>query len=100
MSRTLSERQAMADFAKQALRVVEKVRRQYGTQAERSMFFDVIDQRYENLKPTVLVSNLDQAHFCELMGPALCSRHTEGGGKVFVLAGKDMRKEVGRNVNA
>nr|DAF36669.1 MAG TPA: Replicative helicase [Caudoviricetes sp.] len=97
MSRTLSERQAMADFVKPALLVVDEVGRQYGTQAERSMFFDVIDQRYENMKPTVLVSNLDQAHFCELMGPAICSRLSEGGGKFLVLAGKDMRREVARH---
>ena len=98
MSRSVSERQAMADFVKPALLVIDEVGRQYGTPAERFMFFDVIDRRYENMKPTILISNLDKTHFRELLGLSLFSRLAEGGGQLLVLAGKDMRLEASHGV--
>ena len=98
MSRTVSERQAMADFVKPALLVIDEVGRQYGTPAERSMFFDVVDKRYEAMRPTVLVSNLDTPNFREFLGPAILSRLCEGGGVFLSLTGKDMRKEASHGV--
>lgn len=94
MSRTLSERQAIADFVKPALLVVDEVGRQAGTPAERAMFFDVIDKRYEAVRPTVLVSNLDKNNFRNLLGIGAYSRLAEGGGKMLMLVGKNMRMEA------
>ena len=88
----------MADFVKPALLVIDEVGRQYGTPAERSMFFDVVDKRYEAMRPTVLVSNLDTPNFREFLGPAILSRLCEGGGVFLSLTGKDMRKEVSHGV--
>ena len=95
----LTEREAIMAFAKPALLVIDEVGRQYGTQVERAMFFEVINARYSDLKPTVIVSNLDAPNLKAYLGDSVLSRLAEGGGKVIFLAGKDMRKEVARHVN-
>lgn len=94
MSHTVSERQTLADFVTPALLAIDEVGRQFGTPAERSIFFDVVDKRYEAMKPTVLVSNLDREHFREFLGPAIFSRLCEGGSGCISLTGKDMRMEA------
>ena len=96
----LTEREAIMAFARPALLVIDEVGRQYGTQAERAMFFEVINARYSDVKPTVIVSNLDAPNLKAYLGDSVLSRLAEGGGKFIFLAGKDMRKEVGRYVNA
>lgn len=90
----LTEREAILAFAKPALLVIDEVGRQYGTQAERAMLFEVINARYVDMKPTVLVSNFDGPHLKEYLGDSIFSRLAEGGGKLLTLAGKDMRKEA------
>ena len=78
--------------------MIDEVGRQYGTQAERAMLFEVINARYVDMKPTVIVSNFDGPHLKEYLGDSIFSRLAEGGGKLLVLAGKDMRKEASHGV--
>ena len=95
----LTEREAILAFAKPALLVIDEVGRQYGTQAERAMLFEVINVRYVEVKPTVIISNIDIGHLKDYLGDSIFSRLAEGGGGCLSLTGKDMRKEVARHVN-
>lgn len=53
-----SEREMLAGLANLDLLIVDEVGVQYGTDAEKVALFEVINARYEAMKPTILISNL------------------------------------------
>ena len=56
---------------------------QTGTDAESKALFDVFNERYQNLKPTVLISNLDAAGFVQAVGRRIADRVKEDGGEIL-----------------
>ena len=53
-----SERETLAQLAGYDLLVVDEVGVQYGTDAEKVALFELINARYEAMKPTIVISNL------------------------------------------
>lgn len=85
-----TERDVYEGFADSDLLVIDEVGRQYGTDSEKLMLFEVINLRYERMKPTVVVSNLEPGSFQSYMGSAVLSRLVENG-KTVLLEGKNQR---------
>lgn len=54
----VSEREMLAQLVGYDLLIVDEVGVQYGTDAEKVALFEVINGRYEAMKPTILISNL------------------------------------------
>lgn len=52
-----SERQVLQHFASLDLLVIDEVGVQYGTEGEQTVLFDVLDLRYRDLKPTLILTN-------------------------------------------
>ena len=73
------------------LLVLDEVGVQAGTENERQILFSIINRRYNEMKPTVLISNLDMAAFKSFVGLRIFDRLKEGGGEVLILAGKSYR---------
>ena len=73
------------------LLVLDEVGVQAGTENERQILFSIINRRYNEMKPTVLISNLDLTAFKSFVGLRIFDRLKEGGGEVLVLAGKSYR---------
>lgn len=67
------------------LLVIDEVGRSLDTQFETSQLFRVIDDRYRNRKPTVIVSNLSKPKLAEFLGVAAMDRMTELGGAIHVF---------------
>ena len=61
-----------------------------GTDSEKLMLFEVINLRYERMKPTIVVSNLEPGSFQIYMGSAVLSRLVENG-KTLLFDGKNQR---------
>lgn len=77
------------------LLIVDEVGVQYGTNAEQVVLFDIINTRYENMMPTVLISNLTPAQISDAIGERLIDRMSEGDGAVLVFDWDSYRPQKG-----
>lgn len=59
------------------LLVVDEVGVQYGTDGEQTILFDVLDGRYRDLQPTLLLTNQDRTGFKQFIGERAYDRLTE-----------------------
>jgi len=59
------------------LLVIDEVGMQRGTEDEQIILFDVLDRRYADLRPTILLTNLDGREFAEFLGPRIMDRLRE-----------------------
>lgn len=61
------------------LLVLDEVGVQYGTDAEQITLFDIIDKRYRDMMPTILLTNQNRAGMNEFLGDRSFDRLREGG---------------------
>lgn len=80
-----NESTAIAAFAACDLLVIDEVGVQSGTDAEARALFDVFNERYQQMRPTVLISNLDAAGFVNAVGVRIADRLKEDGGEVLLF---------------
>jgi DNA replication protein DnaC len=85
------EQAAIDLFVAPDLLVLDEVGVQYGSNAEGVLFFEVLNERYENLKPTVLISNLTVAEMSTALGPRIIDRFREGKSRVISFTWESFR---------
>ncbi|USX25801.1 ATP-binding protein [Oxalobacteraceae bacterium OTU3CINTB1] len=61
------------------LLVLDEVGVQYGTEAEQVSLFDIIDKRYRDMMPTILLTNQNKAGMKAFLGDRSFDRLREGG---------------------
>lgn len=88
---TQTEEQAIAALVKPDLLVLDEVGVQHGSETERMIAFEIINARYEAMKPTVLITNLDLAGLTECLGDRALDRLKENGGKLVMFTGNSKR---------
>lgn len=76
----LSESDAIADLVEPDLLILDEIGMQVGSEHEKMLVFDVINERYQQCRSTILISNLDQAELSEFLGDRLIDRFHESGG--------------------
>ncbi len=74
-----TESQVLSEFASVDLLVLDEVGVQYGTEAEQVTLFDIIDKRYRDLMPTILLTNLSTTGMKTFLGDRSYDRLREGG---------------------
>lgn len=74
-----SERAVLDMLGSVGLLVIDEVGVQYGTDAEKVLMFDVINRRYQDMMPTILLTNLDAAGLREYLGDRAFDRMREAG---------------------
>lgn len=74
------------------LLVLDEVGLQFDSDTEKLFIFDVIDGRYQNMLPTILISNLDITGVKQAIGERVVDRLREDGGKVLAFRGDSQRK--------
>lgn len=74
-----SESEAMADLLKPDVLVLDEVGVQMGTEHEKMVFFEIINERYQHCVSTVLVSNLNADDLQKYLGERVMDRFREGG---------------------
>lgn len=61
------------------LLVIDEVGVQYGTDGEQVILFDVLNRRYRDCRPTILLTNLKSKEFEQYVGARIFDRLKEGG---------------------
>ena len=72
-------------FIKLDLLVLDEVGSQFGSDTEKLFIFDIIDGRYQDMKQTILISNLDINGIKEVIGERCVDRLREGGGSMIAF---------------
>lgn len=80
-----SESQVIDRYIDLDLLVIDEVGVQAKSENEQHIIFDVLNGRYENVKPTIILSNEDLATIREIIGERAYDRLREGGGKAFAF---------------
>lgn len=67
------------------LLILDEVGSQFGSDTEKLFIFDIIDGRYQDMKQTILISNLDIAGITDIIGERCVDRLREGGGSMIAF---------------
>ena len=67
------------------LLIIDEIGVQNCSENEKSILFEVINARYEEQKPTILISNLDVTEIEHVVGQRVFDRISEGGGNRIVF---------------
>lgn len=87
-----SEKQVMFKYSCFDLLVIDEIGAHENTQKDLSILIDIIDRRYRNNKPIILVSNLVESEFKEYVGERSFDRLKEGKGAVLAFDWESYRK--------
>lgn len=74
-----SEQDAINDLLAPDLLIVDEVGVQTGSDHEKMLMFEVLNERYQNLRPTILISNLSSADLEAYIGQRVMDRFRECG---------------------
>lgn len=85
--------QVIDTYARPDLLVIDEIGKQVGTDFEIANLFAVIDRRYADEKPMLLVSNLSEAEFKALLGEAIIDRLRSNGGRLIKFFWESRRGE-------
>lgn len=72
-----SEQQVLRYLTELDLLVIDEIGAQYGTDSEQNIVFDVLDGRYREVKPTILLTNQNTAGFKQFVGERTFDRLAE-----------------------
>lgn len=67
-------------FTKPDLLIIDEVGVQFGSEAEKLIMFEIINTRYERMKPTILISNQTKEELAAFIGERVIDRMSDGGG--------------------
>ena len=88
---SITEQQAIAAFCDPQLLILDEVGGSRGTEYELQLMFDIINKRYENSRPTIVLTNLDPGALREHLGERITDRLREGGGKLIAFTWESHR---------
>jgi DNA replication protein DnaC len=74
-----SEQAAINDLVRPDLLVVDEVGVQVGSEHEKLLMFEVLNSRYQELRPTILISNLSATELETFLGQRVMDRYRECG---------------------
>lgn len=86
-----TESDAIDVFVFPDLLILDEVGVQSGSDAEAKTLFDVINERYERMKPTILISNLTLDDIRDCIGPRLFDRLKEDGAGTVIFGWESQR---------
>jgi DNA replication protein DnaC len=72
-----SETEVLRYLEQLDLLAIDEVGMQYGTDGEQTILFDVLDRRYREVKPTILITNQDKDGFKQFLGERTYDRLRE-----------------------
>jgi DNA replication protein DnaC len=90
----MTEKQAYSALTEPDLLILDEVGVQFGTEAEKIILFKILNGRYIDVKPTIVISNLTPEGINEYLGDRVVDRLREGGGSVVVFNWESYRTRV------
>ncbi|QCT21793.1 AAA family ATPase [Jejubacter calystegiae] len=79
-SATRSEDDVIRQFTRPDLLIIDEVGVQFGSEAEKLIMFEIINTRYERMRPTILISNQSKEELSAFIGERVIDRMNDGGG--------------------
>lgn len=89
-----SESQAVAALVFPDLLILDEVGLQFGSETEKNLLFDVLNERYEKRKSTLLLSNLTLPEVQGYLGERVFDRMREDGGEVVTFGWESRRSKM------
>lgn len=89
---TVTEQRIIDYYGSLDLLIIDEVGIQFGSDSEKMFMFDIINTRYDNIKPTVMISNLNLENIKANLGEQVVDRLREDGGKVLTFDFESQRK--------
>lgn len=77
-----SEAQALSDFTRAGLLILDEVGVQTGSEHEKMLLFEIINERYQQNYSTIIISNLDREELGAYLGERIMDRFRESGAVV------------------
>ena len=74
-----TEQKAIRAFCEPELLVIDEVGVQFGSDTEKLLLTEIINDRYERFRPTILISNLTAKQLTETLGERVIDRFRDGG---------------------
>lgn len=87
-----SEDEVIAFYSKQDLLIIDEIGVQFGSESEQMILFEIINNRYEAMRPTILISNLPENELSAFIGERVLDRMREGQGAVVNFTWESYRK--------
>ena len=87
--------QAIAALVFPGLLILDEIGVQFGSDTEKMILFEVMNERYEQRKPTILLSNLTKDEVRDCLGERIFDRMREDGGQVRVFDWESYRGQAG-----
>ena len=75
-----NENDVINTFTHPDLLIIDEIGVQFGSEAEKMILFEVINTRYEQMKPTIIISNLAKDELADFIGERIIDRMNDGGG--------------------
>lgn len=77
-----TEASVVRDFCRPELLVIDEIGKRSDSEWENSLIFELLNNRYNEMKDTILIDNRTKADFEKVIGPSLAGRISESGGIV------------------
>jgi len=87
-----SEAEVLKRLINVDLLIIDEIGVQFGSKADSVLFYQIINGRYDNMLPTVLISNLTKKELAESIGERCFDRLKEGSGVVLSFDWESYRK--------
>jgi len=91
--KNLSEQDIIDKYVRCDLLVLDEIGVQMGTEAEKLLIYEVINGRYENYRPTILISNLSYEEMKQYMGARSIDRLKSKDGFMIVMDWESYRNK-------
>ena len=89
-----TESEVIDAFASPDLLILDEVGVQFGSEFEKQLLFDVLNERYEKLKPSILLSNIPSEQLSDYLGERVTDRLRENGGALIGFNWDSYRKNL------
>ena len=89
-----TETQAIEDFLHPDLLILDEVGVQFGSDTEKLILFEILNRRYEEMLPTILLSNLGAEGLKESLGERVVDRMRENGALSIKCEWESYRSKV------
>jgi DNA replication protein DnaC len=86
------EQKVIDSFVSPSLLVIDEIGVQFGSATEQLFLTEVINERYEKRRPTILISNLKLSQLTEVMGERVVDRFYDDGSKLLVFDWQSYRR--------
>lgn len=84
-------------YKKISLLIIDELGVQYGSESERIELFEIFNARYNEMLPTIIISNCNRDQISKILGQRITDRLFSGA-KTFELQGRSYRSELSTKI--